>query len=191
MKPIERSELLGLGAYEQIRERFRARVIAEKKRRRVTVGDHISVLFENRDTVLFQIQEMIRTERLTQEAAIQHEMQTYNELIPGVRELSATFFIEYEDREERDRKLVELAGIETQFWFEAGAERSQILAEKRGDLADRTTTMHYTKIPLGDRAFEALRAGRGPVVIGVAHPGYTAQAALSPDTIAALRDDLE
>jgi hypothetical protein len=190
MKPIDRSEVLELGAYEQIRERFRARVIAEKKRRRVEIGDHISALFENRDTVLHQIQEMLRTERITQGSAIAHEIETYNALIPSEGELSVTFFIEYPEAAQRDRMLVELAGIESAMWFEAGGERAQIRGEKRGDRTDRTTAVHYTRIPLGPKALAALRAGQGPVKIGVAHPKYTAEATLSGDTLAALRDDL-
>jgi hypothetical protein len=190
MKKIERSELLELGAYEQIRDRFRARVIAEKKRRRLEVGDHISVLFENRDTVLHQIQEMLRTERITAEAAIQHEIETYNQLIPSQGQLSATFFIEYTEAEERDRMLVELAGIESAIWFEAGGERAAIEGEKRGDRTDRTTAVHYTRIPLGQRALAALRDRRGPVKIGITHPKYTAEAVLSDDTLAALSEDL-
>jgi hypothetical protein len=190
MRPIERSELLELGAYEQIRDRFRARVIAEKKRRRLEIGDHISVLFENRDTVLHQIQEMLRTERITQESAIQHELETYNQLIPGEGELSATFFIEYTDASERDRMLVELAGIEQAMWFEAGGERAQIQGEKRGDRTDRTTALHYTRIPLGERALAALREARGPAKIGVTHPSYSAEVLLPEATLEALRADL-
>ena len=86
--------------------------------------------------------------------------------------------------------LVELVGVERTLWLEAGGERAQIVAEKRGDDASRTTTVHYTKAPLGERAFEAIRAGRGPVRVGVSHPKYTAEAELSPQTVAALKDDL-
>src|SRR5689334_6801955 len=108
MRPIERSEILGLGPYEQIRDRFRARVIDEKKARRVALGEHLTVVFENRDTVLLQIQEMLRTERITTESAIAHEIETYNELVPAEGELSVTLFVEIPDKETRDRLLVEL-----------------------------------------------------------------------------------
>src|SRR5687768_12643171 len=107
MKPIERSEVLGLADYETIRERFRARVVEEKKLRRAFLGPHASCLFENRDTVLLQIQEMLRTERITREAAILHEIETYNELIPGAAELSATILIEIEDKDTRESFLRE------------------------------------------------------------------------------------
>ena len=99
MKKVKRDELLDLGAYEQIRERFRAAVIEEKRNRRFSVSDELSIVFENHTTVLFQIQEMLRTERITREAPIQHELETYNELIPAPGELSATLFVEIADRD--------------------------------------------------------------------------------------------
>jgi hypothetical protein len=191
MKPVDRSELLDLGAYEEVRERFRARIIEDKRRRRVALGPNMTVLFENHDTALYQIQEMLRTERITQEKAIAHELETYNDLVPGKDELSATFFIEYAEREERDRMLVELAGVEHTLWFEAGGERCEIHAENRGERTDRTTTVHYTKIPLGPRALAALSAGQSPVKVGVSHPKYTAETVLSPATVQALRGDLD
>jgi hypothetical protein len=152
MKPIERAELMDLGAYEQVREHFRARVIAVKKARYVALGKNITVLFENRDTVLFQIQEMLRTERITNEKAIAHELDTYNELMPGRSELSATAFIEYPDREERERMLVALAGIEDDFYVEAGGERIAVLPDRRGTDASRTMAVQYVKFPLRFRA---------------------------------------
>ena len=88
MRPIQRNEVLPLGVYEGIRPHFRARVIEEKKARRFSLGPHISGVFENRDTVLLQIQEMLRTERITREDAILHEIETYNELIPSGAEVS-------------------------------------------------------------------------------------------------------
>lgn len=112
MRTIERSEILPIGDYEQVRAHFRARVIAEKRPRRVKLGDHLSAVFENRDTVLLQIQEMLRTERISSEPAVKHELETYNELIPRENELSVTLFVEIPDRELRDRMLIELAGLE-------------------------------------------------------------------------------
>src|SRR5688572_24580768 len=112
MRPIDRSEILPIGEYETIRERFRARVIAEKRPRRVRIGEHLSAVFENRDSVMLQIQEMLRTERITSEPGILHEIETYNELLPGKDELSLTLFVEIPAKELRDKMLVELAGLE-------------------------------------------------------------------------------
>src|SRR5580704_1128108 len=100
MKPVQRDEVLGFADYETIRDRFRARVIEEKRARRVLVGDRVSAVFENHDTVLLQIQEMIRTERISRPAAVQHEIDTYNQHIPGKDELFATVMIEVGDKEE-------------------------------------------------------------------------------------------
>jgi ribose 5-phosphate isomerase A len=113
MRAIERSEILPIGDYEMVRPHFRARVIAEKKPRRVELGEHIAAVFENRDSVLLQIQEMLRTERITAEPAILHEIATYNELVPGPRQLSVTHVrADPRSRELRDRLLVEWAGLD-------------------------------------------------------------------------------
>ena len=98
--------------------------------------------------MLFQIQEMLRTERITREAAIQHEIETYNELIPAPGELSATLFVEIADRDTRERRLVELAGLEESFALEVGGKIYPARNETRGVLPDRTTAVHYVKFPL-------------------------------------------
>ena len=190
MKPVERSELLELGAYEQIREHFRARVLALKGPRRVALGPNMTVLFENHDSVLFQIQEMLRTERITSEKAILHELETYNELVPGDAELSATIFIEYPDRDERERMLTALAGVEDDFYLVAGGERSRVVPDERGTDPSRTMAVQYVKFPLGPAALAAVRSARGPVLVGVAHPAYTAEVELGRETLASLSEDV-
>ncbi|HMJ15054.1 MAG TPA: DUF3501 family protein [Polyangiaceae bacterium] len=189
MKRVERGELLGLAAYEQIRERFRARIIQAKRARRMPLGPNMTVLFENRDTVLFQIQEMLRTERISVEAQIQHELETYNQLVPGADELSATVFIEYPEREERERMLQALAGVETRFYVDVNGERASGVGPKRGDREDRATAVHYLKFPLSDAQSAALRRGSGRAAIGVDHAVYSVEAELSPATLASLRED--
>jgi hypothetical protein len=189
MKPVARSELLELGAYEQIREPFRARILALKKPRYVALGPNMTALFENHDTVLFQIQEMLRTERITAEKAISHEIETYNELVPGDRELSATIFIEYPDRDEREQKLRALVGLEDKFFVEVGSERFSNVPDQRGTDSTRTMAVHYVKFPLSDAAANAIKAGSTSIKLGVDHPAYFAVAELSPHTVASLRDD--
>jgi hypothetical protein len=189
MKPIERSELLDLGAYEGIRERFRARVLAEKKPRYVALGANITVLFENRDSVLFQVQEMLRTERITAEKAIAHELETYNELLPGQGELSATVFIEYPEREERERMLETLAGIEDKIYLAIEGERQGITPDPRSTDPARTLAVHYVKFKLTDAARKALVAGTGSPTLGVDHPAYRAETALGKATVQSLRED--
>lgn len=189
MKPVSRSEVLDLGAYEQIRDRFRARVIDEKKRRRTRLGPNMTVLFENHDTALFQIQEMLRTERITAEKAVLHEIETYNELVPGDAELSATIFVEYDERSEREAMLERLAGLEDKFYVTVGGQRFPVVPDARNDRRDRTTAVHYVKFPLSLQAVSAIREQQ-PVHIGVDHPAYRGEVELPAATVAALSEDL-
>ncbi|HEY4160073.1 MAG TPA: DUF3501 family protein [Polyangiaceae bacterium] len=189
MKLVERAELLGLAEYELIREPFRRRIIELKARRRVALGPNMTVLFENHDTVLFQVQEMLRTERINAEKAIRHELETYNELVPGGRELSATVFIEYPERAERERMLVALAGVETAFFVRIVGERSTVLPDRRGDDETRTMAVQYVKFPLSEAAERLLRAGAAEVSLGVEHPAYRAEVVLAPPTVESLRED--
>ncbi len=191
MKRVERSELLDLAAYEEIREPFRRRIVELKRSRRVAIGSNMTLLFENKDTVLLQIQEMLRTERITKESAILHELETYNELVPGDAELSATAFLEYPDKQERDRRLVELAGIEDRFYVEAGGERCRAPGEPRGERPNRTTAVHYLKFPLRAAALATIRERRGPVTVGVEHAALSAEGELSAETLRSLAGDFE
>jgi len=190
MKPVARDELLELGAYEQVRERFRARILAEKRPRYVPLGSNMTVLFENHDTVLFQIQEMLRTERITREPAILHELATYNELVPGPGELSATVFIEYPDAAERERMMVRLAGIEDKFFFAIDGVRAKLVPDQRGTDPTRTMAVHYVKFVIGAQGETALSRADAKVLLGVEHPEYGHQTALSTQTLASLRADL-
>ncbi len=186
---VTRGELLGLAEYEQIREPFRRRIIALKQVRRVALGPNMTVLFENHDTALFQIQEMLRTERITAEKAIDHELETYNELVPGPRELSATIFLEYRERLQREQMLVALAGVESAFFVRVGAERMNVVGDTRGTDVSRTMAVQYVKFPLSDSAHEALCAPGAEISLGVEHSAYRAEVLLSAETVASLRDD--
>jgi hypothetical protein len=198
MKPVERGEVLGLADYETIRDRFRARVIEEKKRRRVALGPNASCVFENHDTVLLQIQEMLRTERITREAAVLHEIETYNELIPGPHELSATVLVEIEDKAARDAFLVEAAGLDKCFFLAVDGERCVGKHDESRFDPTRTTAVHYLKFELTEKAERALRdvleKKRSPrdvaMEVGVEHPRYSARAPLAADLVAILAEDL-
>jgi uncharacterized protein DUF3501 len=189
MKPIERSEILSLGAYEQIREQFRARVMQLKRVRRVAIGSHMTALFENHDTVLLQIQEMLRTERISAESGISHELETYNELLPGANELSATVFIEYPEREERERMLSALAGVENCFFITAAGQRVAARGENRGERRDRATAVHYLKFPLTPDKVDYLTRAGAELSIGVEHPAYRAETRLNEALLESLRAD--
>lgn len=191
MKPIERSEVLGLGEYEQIRDHFRARVLALKQKRRVAIGDRMSALFENRDTVLLQIQEMIRTERISEERAVRHEIETYNELVPEAGQLSFTLFIEIADREERERTLVACAGMEKTVSLSVAGERIPATVTARAGLsATRTTAVQYYLVDLSEGAARRIIEGAGPVALVVDHPAYRAEGVISPATMKQLAADL-
>ena len=199
MKRIERNEVLGLADYETIRERFRARVVADKKRRRVQLGPHVTVLFENRDTVLLQIQEMLRTERITRPGAVQHEIDTYNDSIPGDDELSCTLMIAIVDAVERETFLRAAVGFEDCVSLVVQGERVPARSAARdGATTERTTAVHYVKFalpkPLADRIREVRAVDTAPapvrVELRVDHPAYTAGIVLPPETLLELAEDL-
>jgi hypothetical protein len=196
MKPIERGEILGLAEYEGIRDRFRARVIAEKKARRVQVGRRASAVFENRDTVLLQIQEMLRTERITRPAAVDHEIATYNELLPGPDEVSCTLMIEIAEKAERDAFLVAAAGLERHIWLAAGATRIQARSIDRGGNPERTTAVHYLTFALTPALAQTLRKATDGtetlthLELVVDHPAYTESGVLAAETVLQLGQDL-
>jgi hypothetical protein len=194
MRKVQRGELLGLSEYEQVRDRFRARIITEKRRRRLVVSEEVSAVFENHYTVLFQIQEMLWTERIFKKAAVLHELETYNELIPNAQELSSTMFVEILDKEVRERRLVELAGLEACLALEIDGVESLARNETRGVLPDRTTAVHYLKFPLGESAarLAAKRADReaSGVFFIINHPKLQVRKELPSAMIHALAEDL-
>lgn len=194
MRLIERNEILTIGDYEPIRPHFRKRIIEEKRARRVAVGEHVTAVFESRDTVLLQIQEMLRTERITAEPAILHEIATYNELVPTGDELSLTVFVEIADTELRDRMLVEWVGLEDSIFVEVGGELFQATGTFHGVLEGRTTAVHYLKAKLDARAKAMLsgperRASKAALV--VSHPKYARRADLPAATLELLAEDLK
>lgn len=198
MKPIERGEVMGLADYETIRDRFRGRVIEEKKRRRVSLGPSMSIVFENRDTVLMQIQEMLRTERITRESAVLHEIETYNQLIPADHELSATALVEIDDKAEREKFLVEARGLDRSFSLVVDGVSCNGKHDEAREHPDRTTAVHYLKFPLAPEAERALRdvleKKRAPSAVAVEvvvdHPRYSARTRLPPEAVLSIAEDL-
>lgn len=190
MRLVERSEILPIGEYELIRPHFRARIIEEKRHRRVKLGEVMSAVFENHDSALLQIQEMLRTERITSESNIQHEIDTYNELVPGERELSLTLFVEIPDANVRNAMLIELRGLEKHVSIEVDGVVFPLKSDHKGVMDDRTTAVHYFKTQLSEEAAGAVRAKAAKVAVRVDHPRYVARADLGPASIAKLADDL-
>jgi hypothetical protein len=191
MRKVDRSELLDLGAYEQIRERFRNRVIASKQIRRLQLGPHMSLVFENHDTVLLQIQEMIRTERISDERAIQHELETYNDLLPEGDRLAATLFIEYDDPAQRSDMLRRFASLREQVVLRVGETQARArFSVHHGEELDRLPAVNYLIFELDPGARARLADPGATATLVVDHPDYAVSVALSTQLRTELAHDL-
>jgi hypothetical protein len=182
-------------AYEREREDFRRHVIALKRRRRVGVGPFVTVVFENRDTIRFQIQEMARVEKIITDRGIQTELDTYNPLIPEPGQVSATLFLELTDKSQLEEWLPKLVGIETEVELRLGPS-GQRRVRCRVDEAhlrqltreETTASVHYVHFDLD--ADEVAAFADGPVTLAVTHPAYAHEVELSDETRAELLEDL-
>jgi hypothetical protein len=182
VKPVTREEILDLTAYEKARPEIRARAMAAKEPRRVHLGDALTFLFENRDTAHYQIQEMIRAERMVKEGDILHELETYNEMLGGPGELGAVLLIEFSDPELRDRRLREWMGLPQRLYVKtASGRRVGATFDPRQVGEDRLSSVQYLKFDT---------RGEVPVAVGADHPALTLEAPLGPAQQAALRTDL-
>jgi hypothetical protein len=191
MKPVERSELLALGPYEQVRDRFRQRVIALKKNRRVQLGANMSLVFENHDTVLLQVQEMLRTERISDERAIAHELETYNELIAKPGALVGTLFIEYDDPAQRRAMLERFASLRQSLHLRiAGRRITARFSTHFGEEMDRLPAVNYVTFELGADAERQLRDSSVPAQFEIDHPDYPLQLPLTRELREELANDL-
>jgi hypothetical protein len=196
MRKVERSDIKDLVAYEKAREAMRARVIEVKKHRRVAVGPNLTLLFENRDTVLFQIQEMVRTERIVDDAKIQEEVDVYNALVPDRGELSATLFIEIPElvrmTQEKVRETVNrFQGLDRDsLWLLVDGLRVAARFETGHSKEEKMAAVHYVRFALPEAARAALPEAAADVRVVVEHPHYRADAHLTAETRRALREDL-
>lgn len=191
MKPVAREEILGLADYEAIRPLFRSRVIAQKKRRRFAVGPHASVVFENHDTALLQIHEMLRAERITNERAILHEIATYNRLVPGPAELSATFMFEIAGEAEREAFLRRAKDVEKHMRLLVDGVGCPAAWDPEREHTERTSAVHYLRVPLPAPAVAAIRAAAARVDFVVDHGAYRHAAEAPREVVRSLAGDLE
>ena len=193
MPKIARDSLMTLEAYARQRKDFRAKVIEHKKVRSVHVGEHVTLQFEDELTVRYQVQEMLRIERIFEEEGIEGELDVYNPLVPDGANLKATMMIEYPDPAQRQRMLARLKGIEDRAWIQAeGCERVYAVADEdlERENADKTSSVHFLRFELGDEMRKALKYGVG-MAVGIDHPDYRASVdALAPDVRASLVSDL-
>ena len=193
MVAIKRDSLMSLEAYAKARREFRERVLAHKKQRTVHLGEHVTLLFEDELTVRYQIQEMLRIEKVFEEAGIQDELDAYNPLVPDGTNFKATMLIEYEDAEARKAALSTLVGIEDRVWVQVeGCPRVYAIADE--DLPreneTKTSAVHFLRFELTKEMAATLRYGVA-LAIGVDHPNCTAVLPAVPEaTRAALAADL-
>ncbi len=190
MRKLTVDDIADHRAYEKERDGFRSRIIDMKRRRRVPVGDLVSIVFENTDTMRWQIQEMARAERMLTDDAIADQVETYNELIPNEGELSATLFIELTDDAKLREWLPKLVNVQHDVRFDL-ADGSHVDAvpedEERLTRDDVTATVHYLKFPFTRTQRDLL--GSGPARIVIDHPEYHAVAELTDEQRAELARD--
>jgi hypothetical protein len=189
---ISKESLLSLEAYARQRDEFRARVMEHKKLRTVHLGEHVTLQFEDELTIRYQVQEMLRIERIFEDQGIQGELDAYNPLVPDGGNWKATLLIEYPDADERKRMLARLKGIETQVWIRVqGFDPVHPIADEdlERENEEKTSSVHFLRFELAAPMRDALRRGAS-LAIGVEHPGYRASVEVAPEVRAALIADL-
>ena len=193
MTALTRADLYSLEQYAEIRPRFRDQVMAHRKNRRVGIGPNAGLYFEDRLTIQYQIQEMLRVERIFEAEAIQEELDTYNPLIPDGTDWKATFMLEFPDVAQRRAALQELVGIEQRVWVRIG-DAGQVFAIANEDLdrstEEKTSAVHFLRFELSEETINAAIQG-SCIVMGIDHPAYSHSiTALSGAVRTALLDDL-
>jgi Protein of unknown function (DUF3501) len=189
MKKVVLDDILGFTAYEKVRQQFREEIIEKKKLRRISLGEKVSMVFENRDTVIFQIQEMLRAERIGDLDKIREEIAVYNELVPNAGELSATLFLEIEDQSHLRDELLEFLGIDEAVSFKVGTHVVPGRFEEGRSKEDKISAVQYVKFPFDAAARQAFLDGaRSELVID--HPNYKAVTVLADEVRKALARDL-
>jgi Protein of unknown function (DUF3501) len=193
MRQIARQSLLTLEDYARQRKEFRAKVIAHKKLRTVQLGGNVTLQFEDELTIRYQVQEMLRIERIFEDEGIREELEAYNPLIPDGSNLKATMMIEYPDADERQRMLARLKGVEDRVWVQVeGCERVYAIADEdlERENEEKTSSVHFLRFELSDEMRKALKYGVA-LAMGVDHPEYRATLErVRPDVRASLAGDL-
>ncbi|MFV2091102.1 MAG: DUF3501 family protein [Pseudomonadales bacterium] len=193
MQKLNRALLWSLEQYSDIRQNFRAEVMAHKVPRRIAIGSHATLYFEDFRTMKYQVQEMLRTERIFESAAIEDEIDAYNPLIPDGGNLKATFMIEYSDEAERRAALAELGGIEHTVWIDVDGS-VKVFAVANEDLErsteEKASAVHFLRFELDAAAIAGFKSG-GRVRFGIDHPGLAGEVALTAAQLESLAQDLD
>lgn len=188
MRKLDHDTLYSLEKYARERNAFRARVMEHKKNRRVPIGEHAALYFEDALTMQYQVQEMLRLERIFEPEGIQDELDVYNPLIPDGRNWKATFMVEYADVDERKKALARLVDIEKAVWMQVeDCARIHPVANEDLDRQtdEKTASVHFMRFELTPEMAAAVKRGAG-IAAGIDHPAYRAEARLPP----AVRDSL-
>lgn len=176
MTVITAESLMSLEQYAKARKEFRSKVLAHKKHRTIQLGDHVTLVFEDELTMRYQVQEMLRVERIFEEEGIRDELEAYNPLVPEGSNWKATMLIEYPDLEERKAALAKLIGIEDRVWVRVGAlQKVYAIADEDLDREndEKTSAVHFLRFELDAAMKRALKSGDG-LALGVDHPAYSA-----------------
>ncbi|HEX6363939.1 MAG TPA: DUF3501 family protein [Albitalea sp.] len=190
---ITPDSLLTLEAYAKVRKAQRSEAIAHRRLRTVRLGEHLSVQFEDEQTIRRQIQEMLHIEKIFEEDGIQAEIDAYAPLVPDGTNWKATMLLEYPDMHERRRELARLIGVEDRMFVEVeGHSRLYAIADEDLDreTADKTSSVHFLRFEFPPAAREAVRAGAS-VKLGCDHTNYPAHVVIPPETLASLAGDLK
>ena len=191
MNKITREMLLSCEDWARLRDLLRPLFMREKDRRRLHAGSHLTFLFENTQTLWYQIEEIMRTERLAQEDTIRHEIETYNELIPGAGELSATMLLEFPDAKERDAALRRLLGLERHVWLRLGQRKIPVAFDQRQMSSDQISAVQFVRMAAAVTPEEFLKfAESGQAALEIDHPNLAAHAPIAGALAAALAEDL-
>ena len=192
MNKLTRQDLMNLETYAEQRAEFRRNVLEHKKNRRVDVGPNLSLYFEDRLTIQYQVQEMLRIERIFEPAAIQEELDTYNALIPDGHNFKVTAMLEFEDVDLRRRRLAEMVGLEHLVWMQVeGSEKVFAIANEDLERStdEKTSAVHFMRFELTEQMIKALREGAS-LSFGSDHQAYHHQVTVSPQIQSALLRDL-
>ncbi|UCH53771.1 MAG: DUF3501 family protein [Pseudomonadota bacterium] len=193
MQKLTRADIFSLEKYAEIRSKYRAEVMAHKKNRQVQVGPNATLYFEDRITMQYQIQEMLRVERIFEASGINEELEAYNPLIPDGSNWKATFMIEFLDVEERRVALQRLRGIENSVWVQvAGFDRVHAIADEDLEREDdtKTSSVHFLRFELTPDMVKAVKKGAA-IAAGIDHPHYHHEIAAIPQVVRdSLADDL-
>ena len=192
MQKLTRDDLYSLETYAKIRGDFRAQVMAHKKNRQVPIGAHATLYFEDRMTMQYQVQEMLRVERIFEQEGIEDELGAYNPLIPDGSNWKATFMIEYGNEDERRQALAKLIGVEEKVWVQVG-DQARVWATADEDLertaADKTSSVHFLRFELTPEMVAAAKAGAA-IAMGIDHPEYRYEVVTAPGARDSLTADL-